>query len=107
MDVHHLVYLLFKCWDYGGTYGRVSFGIPTVYVLGLRWHIWTCIIWYTYCLGVGITVAHMDVIIWYTYCLGVGITVEHMDVYHLVYLLFRCWDYGGAYGRISLGIPTV
>ena len=69
MDVYNLVYLLFR-------------------FLGLRWHIWTYIIWYTY-------------------CLGVGITVEHMDVYHLVYVLFRCWDYGGAYGRISLGIPTV
>ena len=30
-----------------------------------------------------------------------------MDVYHLVYVLFKCWDYGGAYGRISLGIRTV
>ena len=37
---------------------------------------------------------------WYMYCLGVGITVAHMDVYNLVYLLFRCWDYSGAYGRI-------
>ena len=24
----------------------------------------------------------------------------YMDVYNLVYLLFRCWDYGGTYGRI-------
>ena len=30
-----------------------------------------------------------------------------MDVYNLVYLLFTCWDYGGAYGRIQFGIPTV
>ena len=30
-----------------------------------------------------------------------------MDVYLLVYVLFRCWDNGGAYGRISLGIRTV
>ena len=30
-----------------------------------------------------------------------------MDVYLLVYVLFKCWDYGGAYGRISLGIRTV
>ena len=88
MDVYNLVYLLFTCWDYGGAYGRISLGIPTVYVLGLRWRIWTYIIWYTYCLRAGITVAHMD-------------------VYNLVYLLFTCWDYGGAYGRIQFGIPTV
>ena len=30
MDVYNLVYLLFRCWDYGGTYGRIQFGIPTV-----------------------------------------------------------------------------
>ena len=52
MDVCNLVYLLFTCWDYGGAYGRIQFGIPTVYVLGLRWRIWTYTIWYTYCLGV-------------------------------------------------------
>ena len=88
MDVYNLVYLLFTCWDYGGTYGRISLGIPTVYVLGLRWSIWTYIIWYTYCLRVGITVAHMD-------------------VYNLVYLLFRCLNYYCAHGRISFCIAHV
>ena len=56
MDVYNLVYVLFRCWDYGGAYGRISF-----------------------CIGDGISVAHMDV-----YILGVYITVVHMDVYHCV-----------------------
>ena len=27
-----------------------------------------------------------------------------MDVYNLIYVLFRCWDYCGACGRISFCI---
>ena len=33
MDVHNLVYLLFRCWDYGATYGRNNL----VYVLFRCW----------------------------------------------------------------------
>ena len=67
--------------DYCGAYGRIQFCIADFQVLGLLWCIWT----YT---------------ILYSRILDVGITVVHMDVYNLVYLLFRCWDYCGAYGRI-------
>ena len=48
--------IVYRRWYYRGTYGRISF-----------------------CIGDGITVAHMDV-----YILGVYITVVHMDVYHCV-----------------------